>query len=46
MIIRPSRSPAALLGAPSTVGFDATIPGVFEVELHEARTQPLSLQVG
>ena len=26
--------------------FDATIPGVFEVELHEAGTLLLSLQVG
>jgi plastocyanin len=33
-------------GQPTEIGFDATIPGVFEVELHEARTQLLSLQVG
>jgi hypothetical protein len=33
-------------GKPATVEFDATIPGVFEVELHEAGTVLLSLQVG
>lgn len=33
-------------GAPATVEFDATIPGVFEVELHDAGTLLLSLQVG
>ena len=33
-------------GVPATVEFDATIPGVFEVELHDAGTQLLSLQVG
>ncbi|MGY1805586.1 hypothetical protein ACI78T_20050 [Blastococcus sp. SYSU D00922] len=33
-------------GTPATVEFDATIPGVFEVELHEAGTVLLSLQVG
>ncbi|HET6392319.1 MAG TPA: hypothetical protein VFG13_05830 [Blastococcus sp.] len=33
-------------GTPATVEFDATIPGVFEVELHEAGTLLLSLQVG
>jgi hypothetical protein len=33
-------------GAPATVEFDATIPGVFEVELHDAGTVLLSLQVG
>ena len=32
-------------GAPAEVTFDATIPGVFEVELHEAGTVLLSLQV-
>ena len=32
-------------GQPTELVFDATIPGVFEVELHEARTQLLSLQV-
>jgi len=31
---------------PATVEFDATIPGVFEVELHDAGTLLLSLQVG
>jgi plastocyanin len=33
-------------GQPTEIAFDATIPGVFEVELHEAGTQLLSLQVG
>jgi plastocyanin len=33
-------------GQPAEITFDATIPGVFEVELHEAGTQLLSLQVG
>jgi hypothetical protein len=33
-------------GKPAEVAFDATIPGVFEVELHEAGTVLLSLQVG
>ena len=33
-------------GQPAEIAFDATIPGVFEVELHEAGTQLLSLQVG
>jgi hypothetical protein len=33
-------------GEPAEVTFDATIPGVFEVELHEAGTLLLSLQVG
>jgi hypothetical protein len=33
-------------GIPATVDFDATIPGVFEVELHDAGTLLLSLQVG
>ena len=33
-------------GTPATVEFDATIPGVFEVELHDAGTLLVSLQVG
>jgi len=33
-------------GQPAELRFDATIPGVFEVELHEAGTLLLSLQVG
>ena len=33
-------------GRPAELAFDATIPGVFEVELHEAGTLLLSLQVG
>ena len=33
-------------GQPTEIAFDATIPGVFEVELHEAGTRLLSLQVG
>ncbi len=33
-------------GQPSELSFAATIPGVFEVELHEAGTVLLSLQVG
>jgi hypothetical protein len=32
-------------GTPTELAFDATIPGVFEVELHEAGTVLLSLQV-
>lgn len=32
-------------GTPATVEFDATIPGVFEVELHEAGTLLFTLQV-
>jgi hypothetical protein len=32
-------------GTPVTLQFDATIPGVFEVELHEANTVLLRLQV-
>ena len=32
-------------GQPTEIAFDATIPGVFEVELHEAGTTLLSLQV-
>jgi hypothetical protein len=35
-----------LPGQPAELTFDATIPGVFEVELHEAGTLLLSLQVG
>jgi hypothetical protein len=33
-------------GTPTTLSFDATVPGVFEVELHEAGTLLLTLQVG
>jgi hypothetical protein len=33
-------------GTPAELTFDATIAGVFEVELHEAGTVLLSLQVG
>jgi hypothetical protein len=33
-------------GTPATIAFDATVPGVFEVELHEAGTLLLTLQVG
>ena len=33
-------------GTPATVEFDASIPGVFEVELHDAGTLLLSLQIG
>jgi hypothetical protein len=33
-------------GRPAELTFAATIPGVFEVELHEAGTVLLSLQVG
>jgi heme/copper-type cytochrome/quinol oxidase subunit 2 len=32
-------------GRPAELGFDATIPGVFEVELHDAGTVLLTLQV-
>jgi hypothetical protein len=32
-------------GQPAEIVFDATIPGVFEAELHEAGTTLLSLQV-
>jgi hypothetical protein len=32
-------------GTPVTLQFDATVPGVFEVELHEADTVLLRLQV-
>ncbi|TFV65494.1 hypothetical protein E4P40_26365 [Blastococcus sp. CT_GayMR20] len=32
-------------GQPASITFEATIPGVFEVELHEAGTVLLSLQV-
>lgn len=31
---------------PAQLSFDATVPGVFEVELHEAGTVLLTLQVG
>jgi hypothetical protein len=37
---------ALTLATPTALTFDATIPGVFEVELHEAGTVLLSLQVG
>ena len=33
-------------GRPAELSFDATIPGVFELELHEAGTVLLTLQVG
>ena len=33
-------------GQPAELTFDATIPGVFELELHEASTVLLTLQVG
>ncbi|MCA0144255.1 hypothetical protein [Blastococcus sp. LR1] len=33
-------------GTPAELTFDATIPGVFELELHEAGTVLLTLQVG
>jgi hypothetical protein len=33
-------------GEPAELAFDATVPGVFELELHEAGTQLLTLQVG
>jgi heme/copper-type cytochrome/quinol oxidase subunit 2 len=33
-------------GRPATLTFPADVPGVFEVELHEAGTMLLSLQVG
>jgi opacity protein-like surface antigen len=33
-------------GEPAELAFDATVPGVFEVELHEAGTVLLTLQVG
>jgi heme/copper-type cytochrome/quinol oxidase subunit 2 len=32
-------------GTPAELSFDATIPGVFEVELHESGTVLLTLQV-
>jgi heme/copper-type cytochrome/quinol oxidase subunit 2 len=32
-------------GQPAEVAFDATVPGVFEVELHDAGTVLLTLQV-
>ncbi|MCF6746297.1 hypothetical protein E9529_18875 [Blastococcus sp. KM273128] len=38
---------AALVpGQPAELAFDATIPGVFELELHDAGTVLLTLQVG
>ncbi|MGY1724290.1 hypothetical protein [Blastococcus sp. SYSU DS0533] len=33
-------------GQPAELSFDATIPGVFELELHDAGTVLLTLQVG
>ena len=33
-------------GRPAELSFDATIPGVFELELHDAGTVLLTLQVG
>jgi hypothetical protein len=33
-------------GKPTNLTFDATVPGVFEVELHETGTLLLTLQVG
>jgi hypothetical protein len=33
-------------GTPAELSFTATIPGVFEVELHDAGTVLRSLQVG
>ncbi|MDP5182309.1 hypothetical protein QOZ88_06635 [Blastococcus sp. BMG 814] len=33
-------------GQPAELAFDATIPGVFELELHDAGTVLLTLQVG
>ncbi|WP_040337133.1 hypothetical protein [Candidatus Blastococcus massiliensis] len=33
-------------GTPGEIAFDATIPGVFELELHDAGTVLLTLQVG
>jgi hypothetical protein len=32
-------------GTPAELAFDATLPGVFEVELHETETVLLTLQV-
>ncbi|WP_193345672.1 hypothetical protein [Blastococcus saxobsidens] len=32
-------------GEPATLTFDATIPGVFELELHEVGEELLSVQV-
>jgi hypothetical protein len=40
------RTTALTPGAPAALSFAATLPGVFEVELHEAGTVLLSLQVG
>ena len=37
---------AVLPGTPAELSFEATIPGVFEVELHDAGTVLLTLQVG
>jgi hypothetical protein len=37
---------ALVQNTPTTLTFDATVPGVFEVELHEAGTVLLTLQVG
>jgi hypothetical protein len=33
-------------GSPAQLSFDATLPGVFELELHEAEVVLLTLQVG
>lgn len=33
-------------GTPAELGFEATVPGVFELELHDAGTVLLTLQVG
>jgi heme/copper-type cytochrome/quinol oxidase subunit 2 len=33
-------------GTPAELSFEATVPGVFEVELHDAGTVLLTLQVG
>jgi hypothetical protein len=32
-------------GTPAEITFDATVPGVFEVELHDAGTVLLTIQV-
>ena len=37
---------ALTAGTPAELSFQATVPGVFEVELHEAGTVLLTLQVG
>jgi hypothetical protein len=39
-------SAEVLPGAPATLSFDATIPGVFALELHEAGTVLVTLQIG